>query len=110
MIFVLRYKWLNSKTPFLAIAINVSGSNMFEFKSRYNQIGANSRQSVFIFGNADSIFVQGTLCIKNSGSCTWYGTEGLTASINEEGKVTVTLPRAAYDTFLLISAHSILSM
>lgn len=83
---------------------------MFEFKSRYNQLGNNGRQSVFIFGNADSVSVQGTLCIKNSGSCTWYGTEGLAASINEEGKVTVTLPRVAYDSFLLISTHSILSM
>ena len=81
---------------------------MFTFQSMYSSLGQESRQSVFIFGSCNGTLIFGVLELRNiDGVCSWSGTGELSASMDAKGKVTVTLPRVAYDRFVLLSAYSL---
>lgn len=52
--------------------------------------------------------MSGVIIIHGSGACTWSGTpSGITASMDSSGRITVSLPNAAYDTFTMISANEL---
>lgn len=95
----------NIKANIYAIVIDVIGSDTFSFKSRFDSIGSGRRQSVKIFGVANTIPVDGLLIISSSGICTWSGTGDVSAVMDYSGIVTVTLPGDAYDFFALMSPY-----
>lgn len=88
--------------------IYVPGATTFKFRSRYSSTDSpGSRQSVFIFGRANSILVAGILVINSGGTTCSYtsmvGSGGnLTATLSGN-IVTVTLPNQSWDLFTLIS-------
>lgn len=67
-----------------------------------------NRHAFFIFGMANIIPVRGILSVGNGGAVVWDGSGAVTATAVDpanSGAVTVTLPMAAYDYFIIISAR-----
>ena len=73
--------------------------------------GGGSRQSVFIFGNANGLIIQGVFYIDANGDVMWDGVGNLSFSKGETlGEIVITLLRYAYDNFSLISPWYIASV
>ena len=88
-----------------ALNKRISNTNVFTFQSAFSSLGGASRQTVYIFGSCNAHPAHGMLTISDGyGTCSWSGTGNITASMDTTGKVTVTLPYVAYDSFILLSA------
>ncbi len=84
--------------------IQTSGSTNITIGTSYDNFDADgySRQSFFIFGNADGIPVQGAFVVNNKGDV-FNATENLTVTAGTGGKVTICLPAPSWDRFAIIS-------
>lgn len=86
----------------------VSGTNAFDIQTKYSEFvstGGNERQSLFIFGVANTTAVYGVAVVSNKGTTQWQGTSGVTLSTKSGGILTVTLPTTAYDIITVISSR-----
>lgn len=86
----------------------VSGTNTFDIQTKYSEFlstGGNERQSLFIFGVANTTVVYGVAVVSNKGTTQWQGTAGVTLSTKSGGILTVTLPTTAYDMFTIVSCR-----
>lgn len=112
-IFSLRVSELNSKSNQVSnlyvLKKSVSSTNQFTFKSAFNETSQDTaRQAVFIFGRANQTSIFGMLCIISiSNTCIWDGDGNVTATKDNSGLVTVTLPNTAYDRIALLSVEKI---
>lgn len=102
---------VKSDKPFNGVYM-ASGGNLYGFtsilvQSMFSNFSGDggTRQSIFLFGLANSSPVHGLAKIKNNGNAEWSGTGTLTFTHNANGQVTITLPEKAYDFFVLISAY-----
>lgn len=103
---------LNSKSKGYILGITVTSTNVLKFKGIFdsNTLGDGVRQSVFMFGDANSSTVYGVLRIYGNGTVQWRGyvqSGEVTASMDSKGIISVNLPEIAYDTFCLVSAQRI---
>lgn len=103
---------LNSKSKGYILGITVTSTNVLKFKGIFdsNTLGNGVRQSVFMFGDANSSTVYGVLRIYGNGTVQWrgYAQSGeITASMDSKGIISINLPEIAYDTFCLVSAQRI---
>lgn len=103
---------LNSKSKGYILGITVISTDTLKFKGRFdsNTLGDGDRQSIFMFGDANSSTVYGVLRIYGNGTVQWrgYAQSGeVTASMDSKGIISVNLPEIAYDTFCLVSAQRI---
>lgn len=87
----------------------VSGSAELAFQSDLMPMDGTgySRQTVFIFGSDNHTPFHGMLTIASNGTCAWSGTGDISATVSSTGYVTIALPRAEYDQFVLISGRKI---
>lgn len=96
--------------PIYAITCTVVGTEVFTFQSKFDaivNIGNTSRQSIFIFASANWVSIYGLLAVTNKGAVSWTGTNGVTAKIASDGRVSVTLSNTAYDVVTLISGEAL---
>ena len=83
--------------------------NTFKLQSKFNAIEEDSvlHQCIHIAGAAGSLasptLIHGLLHITGRGVATWLGEGNMTAVVNSDGSVQVTLPVAAVDLFTAIS-------
>lgn len=110
--FVTAINELNSKSKGYILGITVTSTNVLKFKGIFdsNTLGNGVRQSVFMFGDANSSTVYGVLRIYGNGTVQWRGyvqSGEVTASMDSKGIISVNLPEIAYDTFCLVSAQRI---
>ena len=104
---------LNSKSKGYILGIALTSTNVLKFKGIFdsNTLGNGVRQSVFMFGNANSTStLYGALCIYGDGTVQWRGyvqSGEVTVSMDSKGIISVNLPEIAYDTFCLVSAQRI---
>lgn len=89
--------------------VRVWGESSFQVQTKYSAFDGdgNNRQSVFLFGSNNTYLIYGIIGVKNSGYCSWSGTEEVSVEAGGEGIITVTLPAVAYDYYVLISAEPI---
>lgn len=90
------------------IRANVDGTRTITIQSRFSDwdtVSNDSRHTIFIFGSANSTSVYGVLTISRRNSVKWAGTDGVTATTGDAGKVTVTMPETAWDRITFISAY-----
>lgn len=90
------------------VGVSVSGKRSFTIQSRFSDwdtASNDSRHTIFLFGSASGTSVYGVLTISRRNSVKWAGTDGVTATTGDSGKVTVTMPETAWDVLTLISAY-----
>lgn len=90
------------------VRVSVDGTRSFTIQSRFSDwdtVSNDSRHTIFLFGSANGTAVYGVLTISRRNSVKWAGTDGVTATTGDAGKVTVTLPAMAWDALTLISAY-----
>ena len=88
-------------------SVGVSNSTTFTMATKFGQFDSSgvSRQTIFVFGACNDVFVQGTVKVYSNGVCDWYGTSGTTVeSIGGNAEIRVNLPKTAWDRFTLISS------
>lgn len=90
------------------VRVSVDGTRSFTIQSRFSDWDTesnDSRHTIFLFGSANGTAVYGVLTISRRNSVKWAGTDSVTATTGDSGKVTVTLPAMAWDAITLISAY-----
>lgn len=88
-------------------AKSVYETNFFDIQTNYTEFTGvgNGRQTLFIFGTANTNIVSGVARVSDNGTTQWQGTTGVTLSTKSGGVLTVTLPTTAYDMFTVISSR-----
>ena len=61
------------------------------------------RQTFFIMGSANGTPIFGRIGLDSYGDATWEGTGTITITAHDDGVIEITLPKRAYDSFLIIS-------
>ena len=64
---------------------------------------ADMRQVFFVMGNANTIPIMGIIMLTSMGDATWSGSGNVTFTAGDDGVIEVTLPKIAYDNFVIIS-------
>ena len=85
----------------------LNGTDMLLLQSRFREFTSGSnvgRHSLFVFGSANGIAVYGLLTVYSWGGADWAGTNGVSATVCGDGQVQLTMPRAAWDHFVVLSA------
>ena len=88
-------------------AKSLMSENSFDIQTNYTDFTGvgNGRQTLFIFGTANTTIVNGVARVSDNGTTQWQGTTGVTLSTKTGGVLTVTLPTTAYDMFTVISSR-----
>lgn len=92
--------------------LEINGKNTLSFQSVFTPSeSSHSRQSIFIFGIDNNGYpICGLIILyRVNRACEWIKITGtdISLTMDSNGRVNVTLPTTAYDTFTLISSHKI---
>lgn len=84
-------------------SLSASSSLAIQTKHSSFEGTGNGRQAIFLFGYDNGTLIYGVIGVRDNGECSWSGTEGVSVSVGDSGKITVAMPAPAYDSFTLIS-------
>ncbi len=88
--------------------VRKTGDAQIELQSYYDEFDSDytSKQTIFLFGTVNTTPVHGMVTVLASGSDPlWSGTGAVTTKALEGGRIRLTLPNNAWDTFTFLSAY-----
>ena len=63
------------------------------------------RQTIFVFGSANTVNINGTVFVNSAGNVGWTGTGNVTITAEAGGIIKVTMPGICFDLFVFISPY-----
>lgn len=88
-------------------SVLLNGTSLMRLQSRFSAwdgVGYR-RQSFLLCGYLKDAPIFGVVYVDDGGSCGFSGTGGVAVSAESGGVVTITMPKTAYDRFLILSSE-----